>query len=257
MALQPDLSIEVALRMLEFPTPETVSFYPSFHELAIDRTIVEKDLGYRRTPAPEIVRQLIDEILPEVPLRLTIQCGFCILPLNFVSLSNDGLLCGDVQISTGPIIASQLKKLKTVAVFVSTAGPLLEQWSHQLMADGDMMKGYLVDSIGSEIADRASEWLEKRVAEHVAPRRWAMTNRYSPGYCDWPVTDQQKLFSFLPPRFCGISLTPSSLMIPIKSLSGIIGLGPDVERGAFQCSICDLKDCFRRMDESELATEQR
>jgi hypothetical protein len=243
--------------MLESPKPASVSFTPSFHELAIDRTIVERDLGYRKTPAPEIVRQLIDEILPEVPLRLAIRCGFCILPSELVSLSNDGLSCGDVQISTGPIIASQLKKSKTVAVFVSTAGPLLEQWSHQLMADGDMMKGYLVDSIGSEIADRASEWLEKRIAEHIAPHRWAMTNRYSPGYCDWPVTDQQKLFSFLPPQFCGISLTPSSLMIPIKSLSGIIGLGPNVERGAFQCSICDLKDCFRRMDESELAAEQR
>jgi hypothetical protein len=249
--------VHTELGMLEFPTPETVSFHPSFHELAIDRTIVERDLGYRKSPAPEIVRQLIDEILSEIPLRLKIQCGYCVLPLDFVSLSNDFLLCGEVQLSTGPIIASQLRKLKTVAVFVSTAGPLLEQWSHQLMADGDMLKGFLVDSIGSEIADRASEWLEKRIADHIAPRRWAMTNRYSPGYCDWPVTDQQKLFSFLPSQFCGISLTPSSLMIPIKSLSGIIGLGPDVERGAFQCSICDLKDCFRRMDESELATEQR
>jgi hypothetical protein len=116
--------------MPEFPTPETVSFSPSFHELAIDRTIVERDLGYRKIPAPEIVRQLIDEILPEVPLRLTIQCGFCVLPLDFVSLSNDGLLCGDVQISTGPLIASQLKKLKTVAVFVSTAGTDAEPQSN-------------------------------------------------------------------------------------------------------------------------------
>jgi hypothetical protein len=243
--------------MLEFSTPETVAFSPSFHELAIDRTIVERDLGYRKGPTPEIVRQLIDDILPEIPLRLTIQCGYRILPLDMVSLTNEGVLCGDVQISTGPIIANQLRKSKTVALFVSTAGPLLEKWSQQLMADGDMMKGFLVDAVGSEVADRASEWLEKRIAEHIAPYGWAMTNRYSPGYCDWPVSDQQKLFSFLPPRFCGISLTSSSLMIPIKSLSGVIGLGPDVQRGAYQCSICDLKDCFRRMDESELATEQR
>jgi hypothetical protein len=243
--------------MPESPTSETSSFSPSFHELAIDRTIVERDLGYRKGPTPEIVRQLIDEILPEVPRHLSIQCGFRILPQDLVSLTNDGVHCGDVRISTGPIIAHQMKNSKTVALFVSTAGPHLEEWSRQLMAEGDMMKGFIVDAVGSEVADRASEWLEKQIAEHVAPHRWAMTNRYSPGYCDWPVTDQQKIFSFLPPRFCGISLTPSSLMIPIKSLSGIIGLGPEVQRGAYQCSICDLKDCFRRMDESELATEQR
>lgn len=243
--------------MLEFSASKTASFSPSFHELTIDRTIVERDLGYRKGPPPEIVGQLIDEILPEVPLRLAIQCGFRIFPPDMVSLTNEGVLCGDLHISTGPIIAHQLKKSKTFALFVSTAGPDLERWSQQLMADGDMIKGYLVDAIGSEVADRASEWLEKRIAEHVSADEWAMTNRYSPGYCDWPVSDQQKLFSLLPPRFCGIALTASSLMIPIKSISGIIGLGPDVQRGAYQCSICDLKDCFRRMDESELATEHR
>lgn len=243
--------------MLEFSTAETASFCPTFHELGIDRAILERDLGYRKGPTPEIVCQLIDELLPEVPLRLTIQCGFRILSPDLVSLTKESVLCGDIQISTGPIVANQLKKSKTVALFVSTAGPHLEQWSQHLMADGDMMKGYLVDAVGSEVADRAAEWLEKRIAEHVSPDGWAMTNRYSPGYCDWPVADQQKLFSLLPPRFCGISLTPSSLMIPIKSLSGIIGLGPDVQRGAYQCSICDLKDCFRRMDESELAAEHR
>ena len=241
--------------MLELP--ETKTFSPSFSELAIDRSIVARDLGYRKDPAPELVLQLIDELLPEVPLRLDIRCGFRILPMDTVSLTKEGVLCGDIQISTGPIIANQLKKSNTVALFLSTAGPLLERWSQELMADGDTMKGFLVDAIGSEVADRSSEWLEKRIAEHVAPLGWAMTNRYSPGYCDWPVTDQQKLFSFLPPRFCGVSLTPSSLMIPIKSLSGIIGLGPEVQRGAYQCSICDLKDCFRRMDESELAAQQQ
>jgi hypothetical protein len=231
-------------------------FSPSFSELAIDRNILARDLGYRKESAPEHVLQLIDEILPEIPLRTEIRCGFRILPVEMVSLTKENVLCGDTQISTGPIIANQLKKSNTIALFLSTAGPLLERWSQELMADGDMMKGFLVDSIGSEVADRASEWLEKRIGEHVAPLGWTMTNRYSPGYCDWPVTDQHKLFSLLPPQFCGVTLTPSSLMIPIKSLSGIIGLGPEVQRGAFQCSICELKDCFRRMDESELAAER-
>jgi hypothetical protein len=214
-------------------------------------------LGYRKGPTPEIVRQLIDEVLAEIPQRVSIQCGFRILPQEEFSLSKNGFSCAGVLVSTGPILASQLKRSKTIALFVATAGPLLEQWSHQLMGEGDMMKGYIVDAIGSEVANRATEWLEKQVMEVVAPRGWKKTNRYSPGYCDWPVTDQQKLFSLLPPGFCGISLTPSSLMVPIKSLSSIIGLGPDVERGAFQCTICELKDCFQRVDESELATEQQ
>ena len=117
------------------------------------------------------------------------------------------------------------------------------------------MRGYIIDAIASEYVEKSSAWLEDRVAEQAMLRRWKITNRHSPGYCDWPVSEQHKLFSLLPERFCGITLTESALMIPIKSLSGIIGLGPDVKRGAFQCSICDLKDCFRRRDESAPAVE--
>jgi hypothetical protein len=35
-------------------------------------------------------------------------------------------------------------------------------------------------------------------------------------------------------------------MIPIKSVSGVIGLGPEVAREEYECKLCDLKDCFQR-----------
>lgn len=243
------------LGMSEFDSLETVSFSPTFRDLAVGRAIVEKDLGYRSGSAPEPVGELIGELLPEVPSRLVIQSGFCILPAGAVSVADDSLSCNSVRFLTGPIIAKQLKKSTSLALFVATVGPQMERWASQLMAEGDMMKGFIVDTIASEVVEQASEWLEKKVAEHVKPRGWTITNRYSPGYCDWSVSEQHKLFSLLPERFCGVSLTPSALMVPIKSLSGIIGLGPDVERGAYQCSICDLKDCYRRRDEPALTTE--
>ena len=111
-----------------------------------------------------------------------------------------------------------------------------------------MMKTFIVDTIGSEIAEKAADSLEIELQKIVQQNDWKITNRYSPGYCDWQVSEQQKLFSLLPEHFCGISLTESSLMIPIKSVSGIIGLGPDVKREEYQCSICDMKDCFRRRE---------
>jgi hypothetical protein len=111
--------------------------------------------------------------------------------------------------------------------------------------------------MGSEVVERTADWLEKRLIEQIVPLGWSSTNRYSPGYCDWHVAEQHSLFSLLPEGFCGITLTPSALMVPIKSISGIIGLGPDVQRGEYQCSICELKDCFRRSEDPEPATEIR
>jgi hypothetical protein len=229
---------------------DIVLFTPSFHDLRIDRRIVEQDLGYRGTPAPGPVIEAIEEILPQVSDHVSMQSGYRILPSGSVMREKDTILAADTVFSTGAIIAHQLRDAVSLAVYVSSAGPGMERWAAELMASGELMKGYIVDAIASEAVEQASALLERQVVESVSSLGWKTTNRYSPGYCDWPVTDQSVLFSLLPGDFCGIKLTPSSLMIPIKSISGIIGLGPDVERGEFQCAICDLKDCFRRQADS-------
>ncbi|MCC8144566.1 MAG: hypothetical protein LUD02_05030 [Tannerellaceae bacterium] len=75
---------------------------------------------------------------------------------------------------------------------------------------------------------------------------YSLTNPYSPGYCSWPVSDQHTLFSFLPAGFCGITLTGSSLMLPIKSVSAIVGVGEQIQRVPYGCSQCNMKDCYKR-----------
>ncbi|MCK5694244.1 MAG: methionine synthase, partial [Bacteroidales bacterium] len=75
-----------------------------------------------------------------------------------------------------------------------------------------------------------------------------ITNRYSPGYCSWNVEEQQKLFSLFPKGTCGISLSESSLMSPVKSISGIIGIGAEVKYREYTCEICPMLNCqFRKV----------
>ena len=227
----------------------THAFSVQSSELKVNRPLLERVLGYKSGGAPEVVRELIDEILPRVPDYLEPQCGFTILPDGTLTITNDSLYCDGTLFTTGSIISKRLRKSTTLALFVATVGPGLEQWSRKLMATGDMLRGYIVDSIGSETVEQVADWLERKLEEKSQLHGWKITNRYSPGYCGWSVAEQHKLFSFLPEKFCGITLTESALMLPIKSVSGIIGLGPLVKREEYQCSICDMKDCFRRRDE--------
>ena len=112
------------------------------------------------------------------------------------------------------------------------------------MDKGKMLEGFLLDHVASEIVEQAADLIEKKLSTIVQPMSWEITNRYSPGYCDWSVAEQHKLFSFFPQRVCGIELTNSALMVPVKSVSGVIG--PDVKREACECSVCDMADCYRR-----------
>ena len=56
-----------------------------------------------------------------------------------------------------------------------------------------------------------------------------------------------KLFPLFPSAEpCGIRLTDSSLMLPIKSVSGVIGLGDGVRKLEYTCGLCTYDKCYRR-----------
>ena len=58
-----------------------------------------------------------------------------------------------------------------------------------------------------------------------------LVSRYSPGYGDWPLEAQRRLFELLDaPRKAGVSLTDSLLMVPSKSVSAIIGVKTEVSQ---------------------------
>ncbi|MFZ0283319.1 MAG: vitamin B12 dependent-methionine synthase activation domain-containing protein, partial [Bacteroidales bacterium] len=64
--------------------------------------------------------------------------------------------------------------------------------------------------------------------------------------------EQHKLFQLIPKNYCGISLTPSALMDPMKSISGFIGIGADVRYNAYTCNLCDMKDCIYRKKKEKI-----
>jgi hypothetical protein len=112
--------------------------------------------------------------------------------------------------------------------------------------DGDLLTGYVYDVIGSEIVETAADLMQADLASEMAKLGLKITNRYSPGYCKWDVEEQHKIFRFMPYNYCGIRLTPSALMDPVKSVSGFIGIGRDVRYNRYTCNLCDMKDCIYR-----------
>jgi hypothetical protein len=146
----------------------------------------------------------------------------------------------------GKIVTAALEKSTRIGLFIGTCGKEVENYSRQLMKEGHTLEGYIVDLIGSEIAENVAEYVHNEVGKDMARVGLKITNRYSPGYCKWPVSDQQQLFRLLGDNNCGIILTDSSLMLPVKSVSGIIGIGQEVENAGYSCNICDTDHCIYR-----------
>ena len=123
--------------------------------------------------------------------------------------------------SVGKTIARQLRGSEAFVFFAATAGTEFEVFQHTLQQEEDMVK--------------------------IREKNWKHTNRYSPGYCGWHVSEQQKLFPLFPIAApCGIRLTDSSLMVPIKSVSGVIGTGTNVRKLEYTCGLCTYENCYRK-----------
>ncbi|MBQ8582057.1 MAG: hypothetical protein IJ478_08265, partial [Alistipes sp.] len=125
-------------------------------------------------------------------------------------------------------------------------GSLFSDEAHELNAQGDFLEAYIIDAIGSLTVERAMDKIHKALEVEQAERGMNITNRYSPGYCNWPLRDQRPLFDFVGENPTGIALSESCLMHPIKSVSGVIGIGVKVRRRAYGCVICQNKTCIYR-----------
>ncbi len=230
-------------------TEQVREFRIPLRELNFNEASVERGMGYENGSLPDFYREKITEIITRSAEVADIRAGYRILPPEQFLLEKEQVSCCQQTLQTGKIIARQLKKSHTVALFASTAGAVFDKWSKELFNEGDFPGGYVVDCVGSEIVESAADWLEEKLIEELSEKDLKITNRFSPGYCGWDVFEQHKLFSLLPPEFLGIHLTDSALMVPVKSVSGFIGVGEGVKRLNYPCAICDMKNCFRRRQE--------
>lgn len=215
-------------------------------DLDLSRVRVEHALGYDGGAAPEPIPTLIEDILAEAPCRLNVRGGYRILHPSGVRVLKNRIELEGVPFDTGEPIASLVETAGTFAVFVATAGPELDEWGKGFFSGGDLMGGYVVDALGTVVAERACDWMEDYLQDTADALGWGVTAQYGPGYCGWHLSEQHKLFGLLPPGFCGVTLSESALMRPVKSVSGIIGMGEQAERRAHGCVICTLATCYRR-----------
>ena len=138
-----------------------------------------------------------------------------------------------------------MKDADKYAVFTATIGIEFDQFIKKLKDEDDILRVFVADAVGSVLAEATVSYLMHKLEGIAMKENMKISNNYSPGYCDWFLAEQKKLFSLFPEGSTHITLTDSSLMLPVKSVSGIVAMGKNVKRREYGCDICKMENCIK------------
>lgn len=221
--------------------------HKQFNNLA-DLKLLPKEifehLGYGQSVPDETVQQLVEEIITNVRLFCKPKVEYVIYPGE--TIDSKSIRIGETVFKVGTVIRRYLEKTTHFVVFVATAGAEFDAYLQQLRKEGDVVSEFIADAVGSEIVERAALKVCDLVRSEGTKSGLAVTKSYSPGHCSWSISEQKLIFSLLPENPCGITLNDSCLMHPVKSISGIIGMGPNLIESPDNCEICTMQKCYKR-----------
>ena len=161
-------------------------------------------------------------------------------PLDVRILGENSVKLGETVFESR-LLSSNLSKIGRVFAYAATCGTELEQWSEQFK--NDPMDRFLSDSIKQMILYGATEDLFRHLEETYELGKTATMN---PGSLpDWPISEQARLLPLIgdTEALIGVSLTDSFLLVPMKSVSGILF---PTDTDYVNCMLCTKKDCVGR-----------
>ena len=212
---------------------------------ALDRKEVLRYLGYRG-----------QEVTPELDARLDAAIASC-LAIGRARASiavydvagQEELPDGTPQVTladtaltlVGTSMQRHMRGARKVGVLAVTIGMGVERELKRLSLT-DHLGQVLFDAAATTMVERAADAAEATLVG-MAAREGLYTNfRFSPGYGDMPMQTQHVLLDALDARRLGITLSPTLLMTPTKSVTAVVGMF-DAPQPSTHASCAD---CFCR-----------
>lgn len=150
----------------------------------------------------------------------------------------------------GNSIIKHLNGCEKVICMAATVGAEIEREINKKFERGEYLASVLLDAAATAAVEQTADAMEKNFAAKFSKDGYKMRWRFSPGYGDWNLTEQEKLFKICGAEKLGISLTSAMMLEPRKSITAIIGLEKiSVQKKSLNkksCATCDKIDCPAR-----------
>jgi hypothetical protein len=203
-------------------------------QLDVDTLLVRLRVDKESEDAKDI-QHLIEHVAPLVKPK-------AIYEVSYIQYKGyDTVAIGAITF-TSRVLRVNLDKVERVFPYIATCGRELDEI---VAATDDFMRRFWLDTIKGMVLETSVKYLS-----NYLKRKYALgqMSKMSPGAGSqdlWPIEQQKQLFSIFGnvEDLIGVKLTPSFLMIPNKSVSGIYF---PTEIKFESCQLCPRKGCLSR-----------
>ncbi len=224
-------------------------------EISVEAAQLQRQMG--NVKRPERFLPHIDKVLAEAAALWTPKlCWAC-----YRVEPDAGAGCADILSGDGTLLrrlrigprTNLLDGARECFVGVGTVGPELSQRIRDLEEAGNVIDAYLMDIVGVLALNAAHKRFRGAVEGYCASRGWGVGPVMQPGSLEgWPVEGQGDLLALLPIERIGVTLNQYFMMVPQKTNSTLVGVGPGYGAASAQCLCedCERYDCpWRRTKE--------
>ncbi|MGA2112803.1 MAG: hypothetical protein ABSG98_11760 [Anaerolineales bacterium] len=170
------------------------------------------------------------------------------LSLPVSSFRHEKLTLEGGGVLSGPLIAQHMGGSSEVVVMLCTVGERIEGAIQEAL-ETDPPFGLALDGLGNAAAEALATAASNRFEAEGEIHGMHPSLPLSPGMVGWPVEEgQTQVFRIVSANPLGIVLTSGGMMMPRKSISLVLGLGPHLQRAGRACDYCNLRETCRYQD---------
>lgn len=197
-------------------------------------------LGWRGNAVEEQIlaqiRSAMDEVHHTLEANVITRC---------FERDDSGNLRDTVFNPRGNDINSMLSACDRVILLAATLGSQSERLllRHQARDSADAL---IMDAVLSAAIESVCDAQERILREEYKLRGLYLTDRFSPGYGDMPISQTKEICAVLQTdKSIGLTVSGSGIMIPRKSVTAVLGVSPAPQkRRPSACALCNMnKTC--------------
>jgi hypothetical protein len=145
--------------------------------------------------------------------------------LGLVRVDQSGVQLEDGTNFTSSALARMLSGSEQVLLMGATAGKSIMEEISSATQSENLTRAVILDAVASEMTDSGLDWITDYLNQDLMRKARRLTkSRFSAGYGDFSLENQEAVYSLLRMDKIGVSITDRFILIPEKSVTAVAGI---------------------------------